>query len=78
MSPQDQFTVEDPEAKASDNSSSVEEKESEKIQPSTAIDVISVNSQDADEALELVGVKRTEFSEEYNERLRKKLVSKEI
>ena len=41
-----------------------------------SVEVLSVDSEDADEALELVGSRRTQqFSEEYNEKLRKKLVS---
>ena len=38
--------------------------------------IVSVDSREADEALELVGIRRTAvFSEEYNLRLRRKLVS---
>ena len=37
--------------------------------------IASVDSREADEALELVGIRRTAvFSEEYNTRLRRKLV----
>ena len=39
------------------------------------ISVDSIDSRDVDEALELVGMRRTaEFSEEYNKKLRRKLV----
>ena len=38
-------------------------------------DTLSVDSKDADEALELVGIRReAQFSEEYNLKLRRKLV----
>ena len=38
-------------------------------------DTLSVDSKDADEALELVGIRReVQFSEEYNLKLRRKLV----
>lgn len=41
-----------------------------------SVEVLSVNSEDVDEALELVGSRRTQqFSEEYNKKLRRKLVS---
>lgn len=37
--------------------------------------VVSINSEDVDEALELVGTRRTvQFSEEFNNKLRRKLV----
>ena len=39
------------------------------------ISINSIDSRDVDEALELVGMRRTaEFSEEYNKKLRRKLV----
>ena len=60
--------------KSGTHESSFEAKENFKANSTAAVDVISVNSKDADEALGLVGVKRTDFSEEYNIQLRKKLV----
>lgn len=48
------------------------------LEDSKRVETISINSidsRDVDEALELVGMRRTaEFSEEYNKKLRRKLV----
>ena len=53
-----------------EKSSPIDEKRPE------SVEVLSVNSEDVDEALELVGSRRTQqFSEEYNNKLRRKLVS---
>ena len=62
--------LEDGKSSLQEKSSPVDEKHPE------SIEVLSVNSEDVDEALELVGSRRTQqFSEEYNKKLRRKLVS---
>ena len=52
------------------------------LEDSKQVETISINSidsRDVDEALELVGMRRTvEFSEEYNKKLRRKLVCQMI
>lgn len=66
------------ESRIEDGKSSIEEKSASPIDEKRPeiVDVLSINSEDADEALELVGSQRTQqFSEEYNNKLRRKLVS---
>ena len=62
--------LEDGKSLLEEKSSPIHEKRPE------SVEVLSVNSEDVDEALELVGSRRTQqFSEEYNKKLRRKLVS---
>ena len=62
--------LEDGKSLLEEKSSPIDEKRPE------SVEVLSVNSEDVDEALELVGSRRTQqFSEEYNKKLRRKLVS---
>ena len=65
------------ESRLEDGKSLLEEKSSPRDEKRPeSVEVLSVNSEDVDEALELVGSRRTQqFSEEYNKKLRRKLVS---
>lgn len=72
------FSMSTLEQRRVDTGSAAEEKGTSSLDekhPDTAT-VVSVDSKDADEALELVGTTRTShFTEEYNAKLRRKLVS---
>lgn len=63
--------------KRADTTNSLDEKGSADEKHLETATVVSVDSKDADAALELVGTQRTkQFSEEYNLKLRRKLVSR--